>query len=38
MLGIGRYLRDAEPEKPKKDPEAERMLAQVTKRFGRRKT
>ncbi len=37
MLGIGRYLRDVEPEKPRQDPEAARMLADVTKKFGRRK-
>jgi hypothetical protein len=37
MLGIGRYLRDVEPEVTKKDPEAERMLKATLARFGPRK-
>lgn len=37
MLGIGRYLRDLEPEKPKEDPEAERMRKAVELRYGRKR-
>ncbi len=37
MLGIGRYLRDVEPAKPKEDPEAEKMRKAAEARYGRKK-